>query len=152
MQAGGISMIRSKLKQPKRSPEDDLFSEYIRKRAIMVEGGCQRCGAKKYDIQKDNGKVLEAWRQLDCAHLISRRHHGTRWEASNGQGLCSGCHFYIDSLDRKDIFIVEKIGLHEYQSLLFKKETVHHIDHAAVILYLKKLIVELNYEAPLRDR
>jgi len=118
----------------------------------MVEGGCQRCGAKKYDILKDNGKVLEAWRQLDCAHLISRVHHGTRWDESNGQGLCSGCHFYIDREPKvKELFIIEKIGLYTYQALLLRKAGVHHIDHAAVILYLKKLIEELNYEPPWRE-
>jgi len=42
----------------KLTVEDKLYSEYIRKRAILVDGGCQRCGAKKYDILKDNGDVL----------------------------------------------------------------------------------------------
>ena len=144
-------MKRSKLKQPKRSPEDDLYSEFIRKRAIMRVGGCERCGAEKYDIQKDNGQVMEAWKQLDCAHLIARVHHGTAWDPDNSLGLCSGCHMYIDRLDRKDLFIIEKVGQITYQSLLIKKEGVHHIDHAALRLYLKAKIEELNYQAPWRE-
>jgi len=144
-------MIRSRLKQPKRSPEDDLFSEYIRKRAILRAGGCERCLTPKVDVQLDSGTVTPAWKQLDCAHLISRVHHGTAWDPDNALGLCSGCHFYIDRLERKDVFIIEKVGLYTYQELLLKKDGVHHIDHAAVRLYLKKLIEELNYEPPWED-
>lgn len=142
-------MIRSKLKQPKRKSEDDLFSEYIRKRAIMRSGGCERCGAQKYDIQKDNGQVLSAWKLLDCAHLISRVHHGTAWDIDNALGLCSGCHFYFDREHKyHELFAIEKIGLYAYQQLLIRKAGVHRIDHAALMLYLKKQIEELNYEAP----
>ena len=145
-------MIRSKLKQPKRKPEDDLFSEYIRKRAIMRSGGCERCGAQKYDIQKDNGQVLSAWKLLDCAHLISRVHHGTRWDPDNALGLCSGCHFFIDREPKvKELFIIEKIGRKQYELLLIRKAGIHHIDKAALILYLKKQIEELNYQAPWRE-
>ena len=139
-------MIRSKLKQPKQKPEDVLFSEYIRKRAIIRCGGCEKCGAQKYDIQKDNGDVLPAWKQLQCAHLISRVHHGIRSDPDNALGLCPGCHFFIDREPKvKELFIIEKIGLYTYQQLKIKKAGVHHIDHVAVILYLKRLIAELNY-------
>jgi len=144
-------MIRSKLKQPKRKSEDDLFSEYIRKRAIMRSGGCERCLTQKYDIQKDNGEVLPAWKQLQCAHLISRRHQGTAWDIDNALGLCGSCHMNIDSMDQKSIFIVEKIGRKQYELLLIRKAGVHHIDKAALILYLKKQIEELNYQAPWRE-
>ena len=136
----------------KLTVEDKLYSEYIRKRAILVDGGCQRCGAKKYDIQKDNGQVLPAWKQLQCAHLISRVHHGTRWNEDAALGLCAGCHMFIDREPKvKELFIIEKIGLYAYQQLLIRKAGIHHIDHAAVILYLKKQIEELNYQAPWRE-
>jgi len=145
-------MIRSKLKQPKRSPEDVLFSEYIRKRAIMRVGGCERCGAQKYDIEKDKGEILPAWKLLHCAHLISRVHHGTRWDPDNALGLCPGCHFFIDREPKvKELFIIEKIGLYAYQQLLIRKAGVHRIDHAALMLYLKKQIEELKYQSPWRE-
>ena len=144
-------MIRSKLKQPKQKPEDDLYSEYIRKRAIMRVGGCERRHALKFDVELDSGRIRPAWKSLDCAHLISRRYHGTAWDIDNALGLCGSCHMNIDSMDQKSIFIVGKIGRKQYELLLIRKAGVHHIDKAALILYLKRQIEKLKYEAPWRE-
>lgn len=53
---------------------DRTFSLYIRAR----DKHCQHCG-------KSHGL-------LDCAHILSRRHIGTRWDPLNALCLCRGCH------------------------------------------------------------
>ena len=137
------------MKNIRITKEDRLFSEFIRKRAIIRVGGCERCLAQKCDVQKDNGDILPAWKLLDCAHLISRIHHGTAWDPDNALGLCSGCHLFFDrEHGYHELFSIEKVGLQIYQQLLIRRDGIHHIDHAAVRLYLRKLIAELNYEAP----
>jgi hypothetical protein len=52
---------------------DIWFSRYIRKR----DGNrCVTCGATK-DIQ--------------CGHVLSRAHYGTRWDERNAFAQCAGC-------------------------------------------------------------
>lgn len=54
---------------------DKTFSLYIRTRDNFT---CQHCG-------KSGGL-------MDCAHIYSRRHVGTRWDPLNAVCLCRGCH------------------------------------------------------------
>lgn len=56
---------------------DRLFSEMIRKR----DGVCQ--------AGPEDGDCLGA---LQCAHLVSRRYHSTRWDPDNAIALCQGHH------------------------------------------------------------
>ena len=72
---------------------DSLFSEYIRKRAISKVGGCERCLTPKFDIQKDNGDIFPAWKQLQCSHFIGRSKKSTRLDEDNCIGICGACHF-----------------------------------------------------------
>lgn len=51
---------------------DRLFSELIRSR-----GHCERCGSP---------------RDLECAHVLSRRYLNTRWREENARCLCMVCH------------------------------------------------------------
>lgn len=55
------------------SEADRLFSLAIRRR----DGACLNCGTT---------------RNLQCAHVVSRRYHVTRWRMSNAVTLCMGCH------------------------------------------------------------
>lgn len=59
----------------KRTTEDALFSEIIRERD---QWQCQCCGVK--------GK------QLDCAHILSRKFKRLRHEFRNAITLCRSCH------------------------------------------------------------
>ena len=64
---------------------DDLWSEYIRKRAMSLVHGCQRCLTWKHD-----------WKELQAAHCFGRANHTTCYDLENGAGLCGGCHTHID--------------------------------------------------------
>ena len=125
-------------------PLDKLFSQFIRMRAIHRTGGCERCGHPKFDIQKDNGDVLPAYKQLQCAHLISRWHKSTRWEEGAALGLCGGCHNWIDhEAEEKEALLVKFLG--EQGAMLLKaraRTPARYIDRAAITLYLKSKIRE----------
>jgi len=56
---------------------DKTFSEFIRLR----DGCCQWCGKYRGDIKK-----------LECSHIFSRRHQGTRCDPKNAKALCSYHH------------------------------------------------------------
>ena len=83
-------------KKPSLAMVDKQASEYFRKRAMLRRGGCEKCGAQKHDIIKENGDIFPAWKQLHWAHYIRRAKMAVRWDESNGLGLCAGCHRYID--------------------------------------------------------
>lgn len=57
----------------KIDPLDTLFSEVIRTRDKM----CVSCGKTG---------------RLECSHIYSRRHKGTRWDLMNAKALCFKCH------------------------------------------------------------
>jgi 5-methylcytosine-specific restriction endonuclease McrA len=63
---------KSKLKKK----ADILFSSHIRKR----DGHCLICKSK------DN---------LNCAHILSRRHTLLRWDKNNAVCLCWSCHWRL---------------------------------------------------------
>jgi hypothetical protein len=63
---------------------DRLWSFCVRKRD---KGICVHCGKPS----------------VHSHHIFSRRHRATRWNTSNGIGLCFGCHFYwVKSSEIKD--------------------------------------------------
>lgn len=118
-------------KQEKRL--DDLFSLFIRKRAMQRVGGCERCGMPK-----------RSYKELDAAHFHSRKKHTTRWDERNSVGLCGGCHQYLDShIDAKKEFARKLLGDEEYERLYVLAEITtkqSSVDYAMVELYLNQLI------------
>ena len=129
-------------------PLDKLFSEFIRKRAIKRVGGCEYeyCdNPKKYDIEKDNGKVLLAWKQLQCSHFHGRRKQSVRYNEDNAAGLCFRCHQYLgeNPFEHARWFMKhltdEKFGFLNMQSNTFIKP-----DKEAIRLYLTERIKELE--------
>jgi len=56
---------------------DAVFSQYIRHR----DGRCMKCGSGE---------------RLQCAHIISRRYRGPRWDTGNAVCLCARCHTYYE--------------------------------------------------------
>ena len=130
----------------KLSPLDKLFSEVIRRRAIQRAGGCERCGAPKSDIQKDDGEIYPAWKQLQCAHLISRWHKSIRHDLDVALGLCGGCHMWIDhEAEEKIALLVSKIGQEKYDLLQARARTpAKYIDINLITLYLKEELRKLN--------
>ncbi len=81
---------------PKRDPLDTLVSEFIRKRAIVRVGGCERCSSQKYDSTREDGSTYPAYMLLQCSHFIGRSTQATRWDEDNAAGLCGGCHMYLE--------------------------------------------------------
>lgn len=67
-------MPRKPSKKTLRNKLDILFSKIVR-----FYGECERCGTKK---------------NLQCAHIYSRRFVNTRWEPGNAVCLCAGCHHW----------------------------------------------------------
>ena len=115
-------------------PLDKLFSQYIRMRAIQRVHGCERCGAWKAD-----------YKQLQCAHLISRWHKSIRWDEDAALGLCGGCHLWIDhEAEEKLELLKNKIG--EDKVLLLKaraRTPARYLDREAIRLYYKAKIEEV---------
>lgn len=77
---------------------DRVFSQLVRMR-----GSCIRCGSV---------------RDLQCAHVLSRRYSATRCDTRNAWCLCAGCHFLVDSHADEKMDLVEKtIGRAVYDEL-----------------------------------
>lgn len=98
-----------------------------------------------FDMEKENGDIFPAWRQLQCAHLISRWHKSIRWDEDAAVGLCGGCHLWIDHEAEELIELRRKIlGVRKVLLLKARERTpARYIDKAAIKLYLKTKIEEL---------
>ena len=133
----------------KIDPLDNLFSEFIRKRAITRVGGCERCLAPKFDIVKDNGDIFPAWKQLQCAHLLGRWKKSTRWDEDNAIGSCGGCHMVLDrSHSEKEDFIQSHLGQERYDLLKARARIpARYQDKESIKLYLKEKIKEVSNES-----
>jgi len=112
------------------STEDRLFSEFIRKRAIRISGGCQRCLSQKTN-----------YKQLQCSHLWGRRNKATRWDPDNCIGLCSGCHAYFTAnpIEHQDWFR-KHLGDERFEQLRLRAQGVKKVDIVVVRLYLNQLL------------
>lgn len=119
---------------------DVLFSEYIRKRAVINMGGCEYCGKLFYDKPKENGGVLPAWRQLDCSHFIGRRKRSTRYDPDNAIGTCSHCNrFYLPEHPFEHTeFFRKRLGSARLEQLIIKGNTIVKIDKETVEADLKE--------------
>jgi len=117
---------------------DDLWSEYIRKRAMYRSNGCERC---------HHWKVI--WKNLQAAHCFGRDSKTTRWDTRNGAGLCGACHMYIDSHeDAKFELFRELIGDSQEFELLYilahMTTKQAPVDRKATEIALKMMIKELD--------
>jgi 5-methylcytosine-specific restriction endonuclease McrA len=104
-------MIKTKGKKTDRQKQeallDELYREYIRKRAMQRVGGCERCHTPK-----------KSYLELQTAHFHSRNGHTTRWDIRNSIGSCGGCHMYLDNHEEEKIELEKHIlGEEEYESL-----------------------------------
>ena len=131
----------------KITPLDRLFSEFIRRMAIILTGGCERCLAPKHDIIKDDGSIFPAWKQLQCSHFWGRNKQSVRYDEDNGAGLCGACHMYLTAhpLEHVEFF---KARLGEKFDLLDGRQRTpaHQIDREAIRIYLNARIKELTHE------
>ena len=119
----------------KLSPLDKLFSQYIRMRAIDRVHGCERCGAWKAD-----------YKQLQCAHLISRWHKSIRWDEDAALGLCGGCHLWIDHEEEEKLDLRQR-AIGEDRVLLLKaraRTPARYVDTSGLELYYEQRIKTLE--------
>jgi hypothetical protein len=117
---------------------DDLWSEYIRKRAMYRVQACERCHHPKLD-----------WHDLQAAHCFGRGQWETRWDIQNGAGLCGGCHRYIDrNPDAKFALFRDLIGDPKDFEMLFVRANISTkrspTDYAAIEIGLKALLRQLD--------
>ena len=125
---------------------DKLFSEFIRKRAIVNAGGCERCHTPKFDIQKEDGSVFPAWKQLQCSHYIGRNNHSTRYYEDDGAGLCGACHMYFASYPYEHTeFFKKRLGEIRFNLLLARARQIGKLDKNGLTLYFRQKIKELCY-------
>lgn len=112
---------------------DRLFSELIRRRAILEVAGCERCFSGK-----------TSYKQLQCSHFWGRVRKGVRYDEDNAAGLCAGCHFYFTAHpnDHRDFFL-ERLGEAKYNALMLRANNVHKVDLVAIELYLKQKLENL---------
>jgi hypothetical protein len=99
---------------------DRRFAFHIKQRDAWI---CRACGN---------------FTRLQCAHIVSRRYHATRWMTGNAVTLCSACHvrFTMDPL-AWDAWVEERIGLAAYDELKrIARQGVAHIDYDAVLASL----------------
>lgn len=78
---------------------------------------------------------------IQCAHIVSRRYHATRWMMGNAVALCSRCHmrWTNDPLGWDD-FVAARLGDAGYQELrLLAKRGVEWIDYGAVLAALPEV-------------
>lgn len=99
----------------KIDPADKAFSLYIRTRDKWT---CQRCGTQ----------YTPPTSALHCSHFMGRGKEGTRFEPSNADSLCYGCHRYFTAqpalhnqwqVERKGQATVDRLIL---QSNTYKKK------------------------------
>jgi len=114
---------------------DKLYSELVRKRAMKLVGGCQRCKAPK-----------RSWKELDCAHFHSRRKYSVRWHELNACGLCGGCHRHIDDNAYEKVEFFRELLNGEFDKLNIEAEILSSYstnDYKLIEIYLKQKIEEL---------
>ena len=119
------------------TPEDKLFSEYIRRRAIQRVHGCEKCGAWKDD-----------YKQLQCSHFHGRRKQSVRYHEDNAAGLCYFCHQHLgENPHEHDEWFKERLGERSFELLNIQaQQVVTKPDVAAIRLYLKDLLARLKEE------
>lgn len=113
---------------------DKLFSDFVRQRAMLRSAGCERCLSSK-----------TSYKQLQCSHFWGRARKSVRYDEDNAAGLCTGCHFYLTAHpnEHKDFFM-ERLGEDTYYRLMLRANGVNKIDLAAIELYLKQKLKEVN--------
>ena len=98
----------------KITPEDKVFSQFIRMRAMVDSGGCEYCG-----------RQVESYKQLQCSHFVGRRYQNTRFEPDNACGLCYTCHnLFHDFSSINQDFFTKRIGTKRMEELEVVARTI----------------------------
>jgi 5-methylcytosine-specific restriction endonuclease McrA len=78
--------------------------------------------------------------RIQCAHVISRRYHATRWSLANAVALCAGCHMkYTHDPLGWEAWVEDRWGSAIYGELKrLARQGVAHIDYEAILETLPK--------------
>ena len=116
---------------------DDLYREYIRKRAMKLAGGCQRCHQPQLQ-----------YLDLQTAHCHGSAKRTTRWDVRNSAGLCGGCHRTIDAyIGEKELLFRRILGDEEYECLYVlanMNSKQSPVDHKLIEIQLRELLKEVQ--------
>lgn len=112
-------MSRKLSRKGQRNKADRLFSQIIRSK-----GACCICGSTEV---------------VQCAHLISRRYLGTRWDQQNAVPLCQKHHmFYTHRPLEWDLWIEERIGPDAHRELKQRALQLTKPDYESIIAELEQ--------------
>ncbi len=116
---------------------DDLFSKYIRQRAMLRVGGCEKCFRPK-----------DTYTQLHTAHFWPRRMISVRFDSDNAAGLCPGCHRYLDdNAAAKVEWFKSHLGQRDYDMLEVRASRVKEpLDVNGVFLWLQNEIRKIGQQ------
>jgi hypothetical protein len=113
---------------------DVMFSELIRRKAMIRCGGCERCSAAK-----------SSHLDLQCAHMFSRRGMSVRFMEEDACGLCGGCHMFLDSHPIEKIeFFKKLLGEERFELLNDAAHKTSKPDYKLIELYLKQQLETLD--------
>lgn len=133
-----LAIPKDRMTKKERNHLDDLWSEYIRKRAMHRVHACERCLHWK-----------ESWKELQAAHCFSRNSRTTQFDPHNGAGLCGACHLYIDSHEDAKFELFQRLigNSHEFEMLYALSNMTSKqspVDPKMAEIYLKTLIKQLD--------
>lgn len=133
------------LKDRTQQKLDEMFSQYVRRRAMSRAGGCERCGAQKHDIEKEDGSIFPAWKQLQCSHFWGRNKKLVRFDEMNACGLCAACHMYLEHHPLEHVeFFRNLIGEREFDLLTARASVVGRPDVNGIHMYLLEKLKEVG--------
>lgn len=100
---------------------DKLFSEIVRS-----QGTCDHCSSTS---------------NLQCAHVLSRRHLQTRWDLENALCLCTKCHIFWQHKEPHEFvrWFDKKFGGKLYEELRRRANKTNKVDYEAKYEELKTL-------------
>lgn len=84
---------------------------------VRARGRCEACGSQ---------------RNLQCAHIVSRRYAHTRTDLANAFCLCAGCHLHYTHWPLEFArFTADRIGLDAYDDLKQRAQQTGKVDWEA---------------------
>ena len=114
-------------------PLDSLVSEYVRKRAVMRVGGCEKC-LKPY-----------RWQDLQCSHFFGRKDKATRFDDTNLAGLCFYCHNHFHAFPLEHVqWFEQHLGKENFELLQGRNRIVGKPDKKMLTIYYQQEIKKLD--------
>jgi 5-methylcytosine-specific restriction endonuclease McrA len=100
---------------------DKLFGEIIRS-----QGVCEKCNSHQ---------------NLQCAHVVSRRHLRTRWDLDNALCLCKRCHIFWQHKEPHEFvrWFDNKFGGKLYEELKKRANSLEKVDYEEKYKFLKDI-------------